>query len=177
VQHSFRNIRGPALRLLRETASLSDITLFEPVRVLVPPSVEPRVLASAPRRVAVAFDSMEKGRMVLQAAVRLVEGDARRLSVLVPPNLAGEEGGLGQLLGKLLPGQPVRVRVVTPDLGPASLVQAARAEAAVLFVLALSADLLESNKLQYLREKLHCPICLVRQWEGGVESVSEATER
>ena len=171
VQHSFRNVRGPALRLLLETASLSDITIFEPVRALAPPAVDPGRRPSRPRRVVAAFDSLSSGRMVLQAAVRLAESDARRLSVLVPPALAGDQAGLGGLLRELLPGQPVRVRVVTPDLSAASLVEAARAEGAALFVLALGGDLLESGRLQFLREKLPCPICLVRQWGGSSDSV------
>jgi hypothetical protein len=172
VQHSFRNVRGPALRLLLETASLSDITVFEPVRALAPPAVDHRGRLSRPRRVVAAFDSLESGRMVLQAAVRLAEGDAGRLSVLVPPAMAGDQSGLAGMLREILPGQPVRVRVVAADLNAASLVEGARAEGAAFFVLALGGDLLESSKLQLLREKLPCPICLVRQWPGADKSIS-----
>ena len=164
VQHSFRNIRGPALRLLRETASLSDITVFEPVRGLAPAS---RPLRGRPvqRRVAVAIGDLQDGRKALVAAARLAEEDAGRLSILVTAEAAQDREALAALFRETLPAQPLRVRVVPAAAGVGGLVEAARAENATLFVVAATDDLLQSPNLQLLRERLRCPICLVRAWE------------
>lgn len=164
VQHSFRNVRGPAIRLLRETASLADITIFEPARLLSPSAPHPVHTRRRPRRVAVVVGDLDTGRKALAAAAHLVEGDAARLSVLASPAVARDQAALGNLVRQILPEQPLRVRVVPPESGVRGLVDAAHAEGAALFVVAATEDLLEHRNLQLLREKLRCPICLVRRW-------------
>ena len=47
-----------------------------------------------------------------------------------------------------------------------ALIDAAHEEAAALFVIAATDELLEPVTLQLLRERLRCPICLVRQWQS-----------
>jgi hypothetical protein len=45
-----------------------------------------------------------------------------------------------------------------------------------LFVIAATDELLEPATLQMLRERLRCPICLVRQWQsrtGKMEARSD----
>jgi len=157
-------VRGPALRLLLETASVSDVTIFEPARVLAPPATHPARGRPRPRRVAVAISDPEAGRRALLAAAHLAEDDAGRLSVLVTPDLAADTEGLAALFRAVLPAQPMRVRVVSPEAGVRGLVDAAHAEGATLFVVAATDDLLQPPNLQVLREKLRCPICLVRRW-------------
>lgn len=165
VAHSFRNIRGPAVRLLRETARLSDITVFEPARMLAPPATRPLGGRRPPPRIVVAMTDLDAGRMALLAAFHLAEGDARRISVLAAADLARDQPALERLFRELLPAQPLRVHVVPPDGGMRGLVGAAQAEGAALFVCAATEELLEQANLQFLREKLRCPICLVRQWD------------
>lgn len=165
VSHSFRNIRGPAVRLLRETARLSDITVFEPARMMTPPATRPLGGRSAPPRIAVAMADLDTGRMALLAAAHLAEGDAGRISILAAPELARDRPALDRLLRELLPAQPPRMRMLAAGGGALGLVDAARAEGAGLFVAVATEELLEPPNLQLLREKLRCPICLVRQWD------------
>jgi hypothetical protein len=165
VTHSFRNIRGPAVRLLRETARVSDITVFEPVRMMAPPATGSLSGRRPPPRIAVAMADLDAGRMALLAAVHLAEGDASRISILATADLAQDLPALERLLREFLPRQPLRVRMVPPGGGVHSLVDAARAEGAGLFVGVATEELLEPPNLQLLREKLRCPICLVRQWD------------
>jgi hypothetical protein len=134
VQHSFRNVRGPALRLLIETASVSDVG-------------EPAA-----------------GRKALLAAMHLADGDASRLSVLAAPELAQDPAVMETLFRSVAREQPLRVRLVPAEAGIRGLVDAAHAEGAALFVVAATDDLLQAPNLQVLRERLRCPICLVRRW-------------
>jgi hypothetical protein len=165
VSHSFRNIRGPAVRLLRETARVSDITVFEPARMMAPAATRLLGAPRAPRRIVVAVADLDSGRMALLAAVHLAEGDASRISILTTADLAQDQPALDRLYRELLPAQPPRVRILPSDGGVRSLVGAVHAEGAALFVSAATEELLELPNLQFLREKLRCPICLVRQWD------------
>lgn len=173
VAHSFRNIRGPAARLLSETARVSDIMVFEPARMIAPPAAHPLAGRRPSRRIVVAMGDLESGRKALLAAAHLAEGDARRISIVATASAAGDEAAPGAALGamldgllrKILPAQPIRVRIIPDDAGLRGLVDAVRAEGAALFVIAATEALLEPANLHYLRERLRCPICLVRQWE------------
>jgi hypothetical protein len=165
VVHSFRNIRGPAVRLLSETARASDITVFEPARMIAPPAAQPLAGRRPSRRIVVAIGDLESGRKALLAAIHLAEGDARRLSVLATVTVARDRAALDSLFRKVVPGQPMRVRIIPDEGGVLRLVDAVRAEGAGLFVIATTEELLEPANLHFLREKLRCPICLVRQWE------------
>lgn len=177
VAHSFRNIRGPAARLLSETARVSDIMVFEPARMIAPPAAHPLAGRRPSRRIVVAMGDLASGRMALLAAAHLAEGDARRMSVVATASAAGDESAPGaapgatlgaaleSLFRETLPAQPIRVRIIADDAGLRGLVDAVRAEGAALLVIAATEALLEPANLHYLRERLRCPICLVRQWE------------
>jgi hypothetical protein len=167
VTHSFRNIRGPALRLLRETATTSDITVFEPSRWLG--STVPRRVRKPPQ-IVVAVGDLESGRRALLAAGHLADGQASRICVLVTGAAAEDPKAIGRLCAEELSGHPASVRKVSPEGGFPALVEAAHAEGAALFVIAATDDLLESATLRLLRERLRCPICLVRQWPGDAVS-------
>ena len=166
VPHSFRNVRGPAVRLLLETASNSDITVFEPARRFGAPMPRP---ARRPC-IVVAVSDPESGRRALRAAEHLAEGNASRISVLVAGSAAEDEQVINRLCADSLSARPGRLRVVPAEGGVPALVNAARAENAALFVIAATDDLLESASLQLLRERLRCPICLVRQWEASAST-------
>lgn len=164
VLHSFRNIRGPVLRLLLETATASDVMVFEPARVLARPASQPVRGRARPQRVVVAIGEPEAGRKALLVATCLAEDDAGRIAVLVTPELAQNREGLATLFRSVPSEAPMRVRVVPAEAGVRGLVDAAYAEGAALFVAAATDDLLQAPNLQILREKLRCPICLVRRW-------------
>jgi hypothetical protein len=161
VAHSFRNIRGPAVRLLRETASLSDIMVFEPTL---------RLGASIPRprregpRIVVAVSELESGRQALLAAGQLADGRAGRICVLATGAAAEDLPAINRLCAEGLKGQPASVRRMHPEGGVPALIDAAHAAGAALFVIAATDELLEPATVQLLRERLRCPICLVRRW-------------
>jgi hypothetical protein len=167
VVHSFRNIRGPAVRLLRETASASDITVFEPARRLGATVPRP-TLKQQP--IVVAVGDLESGRRALLAAGHLAADQAGRICVLVSGAAAEDPQAINRLCAEQLPGRPGSVRRVPSEGGVPALADAAHAAGAALFVIAATDDLLESANLQLLRERLRCPICMVRQWSGETPS-------
>jgi hypothetical protein len=63
-----------------------------------------------------------------------------------------------------LRGRPARLRTVPLEGGVSALVDAAHFEGAALFVMAATDESLKPATLHLLRERLRCPICLVRQW-------------
>jgi len=165
VAHSFRNIRGPAVRLLRETASTSDITVFEPARWLGTGVPQPLRRGRPSNRIVVVIGDLDSGRSALLAAGHLAEGDAHRVCVLATALAADDAGAVSRLCEEELHGHPARLRVIPSEGGVRALVDAAHAEGAALFVIAATDDLLAPATLQLLRERLRCPICLVRQWQ------------
>ena len=71
---------------------------------------------------------------------------------------------LDRLISDLLPAAPARI-LLSPGSEIQNLIAAARAERADMLVLGTSEKLLNPESLRLLIEQLHCPICLVRQWE------------
>ena len=71
---------------------------------------------------------------------------------------------LDRLISDLLPAAPARI-LLSPGSEIQNLIAAARAERADMLVLGTSEKLLNPESLRLLMEQLHCPICLVRQWE------------
>lgn len=166
VVHSFRNIRGPAVRLLCETASAADITVFEPARRFGA-SMPPPLRGQRPHhRIVVAVGDPESARAALLAAGQLAEGDTSRICVLTTASAAADPKTIYRLCEQELRGRPARFHMVPSEGGVRALVDAAHAEGAALFVIAATDELLMPATLQLLRERLRCPICLVRQWHA-----------
>jgi len=166
VAHSFRNVRGSAVNLLLETASQSDITVFEPVRTMAA-AMSSRPYAPKPvPRIVVVVNDLESGSGALIAASHLAKGEMEYLSVLLSPAVAGEVNAVERLFA-VLPARPGRVRAmsrVTSD----KLVESAQSEGASILVVDASAELMEPDSLRFLRQRLKCPICLVRFWGDEV---------
>lgn len=166
VLHTFRNVRGPALRLLRETASTSDITVFEPA-----PRLAGSVAGATGRRqrrapIVVAISNLDSGRSALRAAGHLAEGDMSRVCLLATGSAAQDRAGVLRLCDEVLAARPARLRLLESAEPVSALVATAHSEGAALLVVSATDDLLEPETLQSLRERLRCPICLVRQWQG-----------
>ena len=166
VTHSFRNVRGPAVSLLLDAATGSDITVFEPARMMAAAVSQPVRGPQARQRIAVAIGDLESGRGVLAAAAHLAASEASVITVLAAPQVGRDEAGLTRLWHETLPRRPLRVRVMPEEGGVLALLEAAYQEAATLFMVAATEDILQPATLQALRERLRCPICLVRQWGG-----------
>ena len=163
VAHSFRNVRGSAVRLLLETAEQADVMVFEPVRNMAAAmSSRPFRTQTAPQ-IVVALSDLESGSGALVAAAHLASGDMLRVSVLLTPSVASDRTGVDTLLRTYLPARPAHVRV-TREFGVHSLIDSAQAEDAAILVLAASQEFMQPEALQVLRQRLRCPVCLVRHW-------------
>lgn len=165
VAHSFRNVRGSAVTLLLETASQSDITVFEPVRTMAA-AMSSRAYRPRPApRIVVVVNDLESAD-VLAAASHLVNGDMNRLSVLLSPDVAADKEALESLFAAALHAYPGRVRILSRLSAP-SMIESVQAEGASLLVLRATAEFMNPEILHLLRQRLSCPICLVRYWGGS----------
>jgi hypothetical protein len=159
VAHSFRKVRGSAGSLLVETTNQSDITIFEPARMMAPRFYQ----RSAMQRIVVVISDFESGGRALLAASHLAGGEIHRLSVLLTPSVASNTTAVNRLFKAILPARPGRVRTI-PDFGVSSLTEGAQAEGATMLVVSATPELMDPGTLQLLRQRVRCPICLVRQW-------------
>jgi hypothetical protein len=173
VLHSFRNIRGPVVRLLRETASTSDIMVFEPARRLAATIPPPAGRRQRRAPIVVAISDLDSGRSALRAAGHLAEGDLARICVLATGSAGQDRAGVIRLCEDVLPGRPARLHLLSSADPVGALVATAQSEGAALLVIGATDDLLEPATLHAFRERLRCPICLVRQWDGP-ERISES---
>ncbi len=166
VSHSFRNVRGPAVSLLLETANQSDITIFEPARMISATMASAPSRLSAMRRIVVAVDDTRTGRPALLAASNLAGGDPRRISVVLAPSAAADRDEVEQLFRTCLAGPPVSVS--TPARMEAdTLIEVSQTEGAAMLVLDARGELMAPETLRKLRQRLRCPICLVRYRSEG----------
>jgi hypothetical protein len=164
VAHSFRNVRGSAVNLLLETANQSDVTVFEPLRTMAAAmSSRPYKARSAPR-IVVAFSDLESGGGALVVASHLASGDMSCLTVLLAP-AATDVKELEQLVA-LLPARPGRVRTLS-RFNVGSLIESVQSEGASMLVLGATAEFMDPEILRILRQRLRCPVCLVRYWGGS----------
>lgn len=169
VSYTFQDLRGPTINLLQRTAHAADVTLFEPLHLFVTMSALP---AGRPReqrrRVVAAIDSMATAARTLAAASLLAEGELDRVSILLADATRARQDALDDMISRSLGARPSRV-LSLPGTGTQYLITAVRSEGAALLVLGASDELLEPGFLRSLRERLSCPVCLVRQWDGNGE--------
>lgn len=173
VTHSFQNLRGSAIRLVRETAKESDITVFEPSRMKAAPmAIRPPGRLLEPR-ILVAIDDLAAGKRALTVARGLCEGRMDRVGVLLSPALAGDNELQDHLFGDAIRDRPGRVTGL-PEGGIHHLIDAVRAAGATLLVLAVDENGVDNEVLVALRSRLRCPVCLVQHWRDDPE-VGDAT--
>lgn len=161
VPHSFQNVRGSIVRLLRETAASADMTVFEPVRVHGGLGGRPR----SPN-VLVVIDPAGQAEEVISAALHLAGGRLERVAVVCLADSDAERAELKQLAFRQLAG---RSRIIRAGRrGDTTLLRSAMRESgAGILVLPASADWVETDALRHLRSNLDRPICLVRRWQVG----------
>ena len=163
VKHHFRNVRGSAVRMVRETVRESGITAFEPARPRMVPVLEPVTDARPGKRISVLLTDSESAPDALRVAVQLAEGESRCVSILMSPVSGEDANDLRTLLREILPSAPAQVRPVPPD-DLAALAAALREQWASVFVVPATAALTEPRVLQFLLAQVRCPVCLVRRW-------------
>jgi hypothetical protein len=168
VAHSFRNVRGSAISLLVEIANQSDITIFKPARMMAAAMSPKPYKMPAMQPIVVAISDFESGGRALLAASHLASGDVQRVSVLLTPSVASDAAALERLFTVFLPAPPGRIQTIS-DYGVSSLTEAAQAEGATMLVVSTTPELMDPDTLQLLRQRVRCPICLVRQWGENVQ--------
>ena len=165
VVHSFQNVRGSAARLLWETASSSDITIFEPVRRATVSLTATTVVRRPLQRISVLIDDFESGSRALAAAQQMADGHLHRLSILLTPAAAGDERVRELLLNSGRHDRPGQILPLSAEGTPA-LIGAIQSESPELLVIGATGAFLTPDMIRELRERLRCPVCLVRRWEA-----------
>lgn len=163
VSHSFRNVRGSAVTLVVETASQSDITVFEPVRSMAAAMTSRPYRARTVSRIVVAINDLETASGALLAASHLAGGDMNRLCVLLTSAAADDAEALEQLFRSTLPSRPAVLRTM-PRFRVETLIEKVQSEGAAMLVLGATPEFLQPETLSTLRQRLRCPVCLVRRW-------------
>jgi len=161
LQWRFQIARGRLLQELLAASAEGDLVVLarrglQPVEALRRATVA--VAAAAP--VLVVWQDSQAGRHALAAAADIAELESRPLRVLVAasgPSAAARlwqavQSALGDFRGAAAYRQ-------LPDLGPATLAEAARIEGADRLVQALPSS---AEELEALSSRLPCPLVLVR---------------
>jgi hypothetical protein len=164
IAHSFRNVRGSALKTLLETVPASDITAFQPLNLFAsaPVNSGTRVRPS-PRHLVVGINDLVRGSGALLAAGELARGLPCKVTVLAAGDAAGDPGELARRVRLYFPAQAITITAV--DAADENvLLQLLRQAGPDLLVLGASESLMEPAVLRQLHQQLRCPIFLVRQW-------------
>lgn len=157
---AMRNVRGPVLALLRDTVTSSDITYFEPPRATALTHFRVTV-RPARRRVAVVLTGEAEAKGLLQAAFELARRRTDHLAVLLTPSAAEQADRVEQQLAEVLPrGRRLVDRLPDDTLG--AVIDAVQRLGAGCLVLPASDALLDPDALRLLRERLSCPVVVVR---------------
>lgn len=161
LSHSFRNVRGPGLRLLREAAASADITVFEPARLRLSGLVRAVPGRHPQRRIAALLSDAGSAPGVLSTALQLAGGDSRDITVLVAPADGADTADLSGIAQRALPRMPAAMRYLKGE-EIAALCEAARELGATVAVLSAQRALALEGAVQALRAQMPCPVCLVR---------------
>ena len=162
ARHSFRDVAGSAMGLLREAIADADITAFEPSR---PPMSS--VVTASPvlrrRHVAAVLGDPKTSGPVLRAAIELAEGHLSGLTVLLLPDPGVTLDELRALLRDTLPARPCNVQPVDGGDFSDFALNLRRTGASILVVPA-SEKMTGKEGLMFLRGQARCPVCIVRDW-------------
>jgi len=162
VTHSFRNVQGSVVGLLKETAGVSDITVFEPIRPSAITSWPGRLpITQAHHRIAVIIEDLSTAKDTMIAASILAQRQAKRILVFLTGQALSQPQAIKRMIDQILPGGHLSVQKL-PDEAPKSVVKALRSETAGALVIAATDKVLEGDSLRVLREELRCPVFLVR---------------
>jgi hypothetical protein len=164
VSHTFLDVRGSAVGLLKKAIDESDITAFEPARPPLAQAIRPgKGVAHGPRIAALLCDSTT-GESVLRTAAGLAGGDLNSLAILIFPEPDESPGVLRALYRDYLEGEPGHVRLLTQG-GFNDLALTLRELFASMLVVPATPAMTSDKSLQFLREQVRCPVCVVREWE------------
>jgi hypothetical protein len=165
LAHSFRNVRGPGIQLLRDAAATADITVFEPAHLRISGLIRAVPGRHPQRRIAALVSDAASAPPVLRAALQLAAGDSRDITVMLAPGDGAETTELLGLVHDALPRKPAAMRFLKGDEIDAMCL-AARELGATMAVLSAHRALEPREAFQLLRARMPCPVCLVRGEPG-----------
>lgn len=159
LQWRFQIARGRLLQELLSASAEGDLVLLAR-RGLQPVEAMRRARLAVAAPVLVVWQDSPAGRHALAAAADIAELESRPLLVLVAASGPSAAARLWQAVRSALGDfRGVAAYRQLPDLGPATLAEAARIEGADRLVQALPSS---AEELEMLSSRLPCPLVLVR---------------
>jgi hypothetical protein len=162
---SFRTVRGAITTLLRESLAETDLMLFGAVRgSLRLPGGPTRADSAHPSRrrpVSVVFDGSEAAQRALQVALQIAPDDSIPLTVILTADKPEHLSMLTDQAFRLAGTRSLHaVKMVNPCWR--DVIEKAYAQHSAAVVVAITAELLQEENLERLRNKLNCPVVLVK---------------
>ena len=171
LPHSFRNVRGPGIRLLSDTAATADITVFEPVNLRLSGMVQAVPGRHPQRRIVALLNDAGSAPEVLGTALQLAGRDSREITVLLAPSNGSDTAALTEIVQRELPRSPAALRYLKGEEFDAFCSES-RDLGATLAVLPALHVMETPGALRELRARMPCPVCLVRN--GGESTGRDA---
>jgi hypothetical protein len=158
ARYSFRSVRGRLAALLASEAGDMDVLILGPSH---PPfGTLPRAYRQ-PAPVAVVCSSSAAGTRALGLAARLAEASQRPLAVLALPAADGERTEIGERIAALGSRLPTTLATLS-GTDSAAIAATARRVGAQALVLEARPELVEDAGLSAFRDRLDCPVVIVR---------------
>jgi hypothetical protein len=162
---SFRTVRGAITTLLRESLAETDLMLFGAVRGTLRLSAgSTRAGSDHPSRrrpVSVVFDGSEAAQRALQVALQIAPDDSMPLTVILTADNPEHLSMLTDLALRLAGTRSLHpVKMVNPCWR--DVIEKAYTQHSAALVVAITAELLQEENLERLRNKLNCPVVLVK---------------
>ena len=164
---SFRTVRGITTTLLREALSETDLMLFGAGRgALRLPGGSSRATTGRPSRrqpVTVVFDGSEAAQRALRIALQIAPDDneALPLTVILTASTPDQLSTLGDQSSHLAGTRTLQlVKMVNPAWH--DVIKRAYDQHSAVLVVAITAELLQDENLERLRNELNCPVVLVK---------------
>jgi hypothetical protein len=166
VPLSFRTVRGTITTLLRESLAETDLMLFGAGRsALRMPGGFYRSDRVHPYRqkqaVSVVFDGSDGSSRALQVALQIAPDDNVPLTVILTARDSKHLSSLTDQASRLAGTRSLHVVTL---VNPAwrDVIEKAYAQHNAALVVAITADLLQEENLERLRNELNCPVVLVK---------------
>jgi len=162
---SFRTVRGITTALLREALAETDLMLFGAGRrALRVPGGFTRATASRTSRqqpVAVVFDGSDAAQRALQVALQIAPDEVIPLTVILTASNPDHVCALAEQTSRLAGNRRLQlVKMVNPAWR--DVIEQAHARHGAALVVAVTAELLQQENLEQLRNRLNCPVVLVK---------------
>jgi nucleotide-binding universal stress UspA family protein len=161
---SFRTVRGITTTLMREALTETDLILFGAGRgALRTPGGSTRADTGRPsrRQPVVVFDGSDAAQRALQVALQIAPDEVIPLTVILTASNPDLLSTLADQTSRLAGNRSLQlVKMVNPAWR--DVIEQAHARHGAALVVAITAELLQQENLERLRNRLNCPVVLVK---------------